>query len=477
MNLIKRILVTISVLLMIIFFQNSVVKAATVEVTTETLNLREKASTDSDIVALISEGDECEILEDEGDWYRVKYGEYTGYISKEYTKLISDDSSDNSNTDDSENENSNTSNNDATESNSNSTDNNSEEDNSIESNTIQQDNTNTNNTDAKTGEGTINSNTELRITPLINSSVIENVKSGAKVTVINQINGWSYIYTDESAGWIRSDAVTVEGQEETNNSNEEKTDSSEETNSTSTNEEETTQEETQTSQFNFQEKTMYTNDSAVNIRSAANTNADIIMVVGINTELKVIDEDGDWYKVETSQGDAYVSKDLLSNKRTSVTTDRGSGKTTTRVEAEAKASTSSSVKGKEIVSYAKKFLGVPYVYGGATPSGFDCSGFTMYVYEKFGISMPHGAQSQARLGKKVTTNKNSKSSILNNLKTGDLVFFLDYETMDEIGHCGIYIGSGKFIHASSGSGYCVKIDNLLPGNYYNTRYCAARRVI
>ena len=64
----------------------------------------------------------------------------------------------------------------------------------------------------------------------------------------------------------------------------------------------------------------------------------------------------------------------------------------------------------------------------------------------------------------------------NNLQPGDLVFFLDYETMDEIGHCGIYIGNGEFIHASSGSGYCVKISNLLTGSY-NTRYATARRLI
>ena len=129
------------------------------------------------------------------------------------------------------------------------------------------------------------------------------------------------------------------------------------------------------------------------------------------------------------------------------------------------------------MSYAKKFLGVPYVYGGASPSGFDCSGFTMYVFDHFGISMRHGAQAQAKLGEKVSADKSSKSSLLNNLEVGDLVFFLDYETMDEIGHCGIYIGDGNFIHASSGSGYCVKINSLLPGEYYNTRYCAARRVL
>lgn len=473
MNLIKKIFVTTSILLMIIFFQINISKAATVEITTETLNLRKEASTDSDIVALISEGDECEVLEDEGDWYKVKYGEYTGYISKEYTKSTSDSSSDNSDS---------TSNDDTTDSSDTTSAEPASDDNdtSVNNNTTASDdenNTSTSNNNAQTGEGKISGNTQLRITPLINSSVIENLKSGANVTVINQINGWSYIYTDESAGWIRSDMVIVEGQEEQKTTdNKEKTTNTKEKTSSSKEEKSTSEEKS--SQTNFEEKTMYTNDSAVNIRAEANTNADIIMVVEQNTELKVIGEDGDWYKVETSQGDAYVSKDLLSDKRTSVTTSRGSGKTEEKVEAEAnKASTSTSVRGKEIVSYAKKFLGVPYVYGGSTPSGFDCSGFTMYVFKKFGISMPHGAQSQARLGKKVTANKSSKTSLLNNLKAGDLVFFLDYETMDEIGHCGIYIGSGNFIHASSGSGYCVKIDNLLPGNYYNTRYCAARRVI
>ena len=77
----------------------------------------------------------------------------------------------------------------------------------------------------------------------------------------------------------------------------------------------------------------------------------------------------------------------------------------------------------------------------------------------------------------VTDSSNNKAELKENLQLGDLVLFLNYETMKEIGHCGIYIGDGKFIHSSSGTGKCVKIDNLLPGNYYNTRYCGARRII
>ena len=124
-------------------------------------------------------------------------------------------------------------------------------------------------------------------------------------------------------------------------------------------------------------------------------------------------------------------------------------------------------KGQEIVEYAKQYLGCPYVYGGSGDKSFDCSGFTMYVYKKFGYTLSHSAIAQSKVGTYVAKE---------DLQAGDLVFFLDYETMDGIGHCGIYIGNGEFIHASSGSGYCVKISNLLTGSY-NTRYATARRLI
>ena len=123
---------------------------------------------------------------------------------------------------------------------------------------------------------------------------------------------------------------------------------------------------------------------------------------------------------------------------------------------------------KALITEAQKYLGIPYLWGGTTPAGFDCSGFTYYVFKnKAGITLPRNSAVQSKYGTYV-----SKS----NLKAGDLVFFLDYETMDGIGHCGIYIGNGEFIHASSGSGYCVKISNLLTGSY-NTRYATARRLI
>ena len=104
MNSIKKIICAFIILTAMTFACMSIVKAATVEITTETLNLRAEASADSDIVAQISIGDKCELLDEEGDWYRVKYGEYTGYISKEYAKIVGQENT--SDTADSNNDNS-----------------------------------------------------------------------------------------------------------------------------------------------------------------------------------------------------------------------------------------------------------------------------------------------------------------------------------------------------------------------------------
>lgn len=480
MNLRKKVFYILLITIITLLFYVKITNAVDVEITTETLNLREEPSTDSDIVAQISIGDDCELIEDEGDWYHVKYGEYTGYISSEYAKIVGN-SSDNSNSENTNttDENNNTSNNNAGEnSGDNSKDNTTkEEEKSTDDNNVTETNENNKNVTA-----TLNKNTSIKILPLVNGSNLENINKNSEVTVITNINGWSYIQTDKISGWVRSDTLTIENSTDTHkDSNDDNT-----SDNNSDNNDDNTEDNNDSDDLTFEKRTMYTNDTYVNIRAKASTNSDRIMVVEQNTALTVIGETGDWYIVETSQGNAYVSKDLLSEEKTTVT-NRGNVERISNTETQDKknedeveekeASTSNSVKGLEIVEYAKEFIGVPYVYGGASPSGFDCSGFTMYVYNHFGISMRHGAQAQAKLGEKVSADKNSKSSLLNNLQIGDLVFFLDYETMDEIGHCGIYIGDGNFIHASSGSGYCVKINSLLPGEYYNTRYCAARRII
>ena len=501
MNLVKKIFYGALSILAFVFLLTNNANADTVRITTETLNLREEPSTNSDIVAQISIGEECDVISEEGDWYEVEYGEYTGYISKEYAELVdgstntSNETSDNTNTVDENNSGDNTGDNTGDNSNSeNNTDNNSGTNTENDNNEVDASNeTNTNNSGNQTSTSTtvtgrITQNTTIKIVPLINSTTIENINANDEVTVIAQINNWVYIQTDEVSGWVISSSISIGNNTNSNDNNNDNQDSTNNNsdNNTGDNGDSNNNADDTTDDTEFETRTMYTQDY-VNIRREPSTTAEIIMTVAENTALEVIGEDGDWYRVNTSEGEAYVIKSALANERIQVTNrgsvDRGSSN---NIEENSNKDTSSSsentnnnsgVTGSEIVAYAKKFLGVPYVYGGASSSGFDCSGFTMYVFDHFGISMGHGAQMQSRLGEAVEANKNSKTSLLENLEVGDLVFFLDYETMDEIGHCGIYIGNGDFIHASSGSGYCVKINSLLPGEYYNTRYCAARRVL
>ena len=117
------------------------------------------------------------------------------------------------------------------------------------------------------------------------------------------------------------------------------------------------------------------------------------------------------------------------------------------------------VSGSEIVSLAQQYLGVPYVYGGSSSSGFDCSGFTMYVFSQLGVKLPHGATSQLSYGASVSRSE---------LQPGDLVFFYD-----GIGHVGIYIGGGQFIHASD---YGVVVASLY-SSYWAGNYYGAGRIL
>ncbi len=120
----------------------------------------------------------------------------------------------------------------------------------------------------------------------------------------------------------------------------------------------------------------------------------------------------------------------------------------------------------EMIAFAQKLLGISYVYGGSSPRGFDCSGFTMYVFAKFGIRLPHQSERQMESGMEIPAREE--------LLPGDLVFF---KTMGSktVNHVGIYLGDNRFIHASSGYG-AVRISPIDSGYYYKC-YVGGRRLL
>ena len=187
------------------------------------------------------------------------------------------------------------------------------------------------------------------------------------------------------------------------------------------------------------------NGDGVNVRSGASTEAEVLASVNTGTIVTVNGLVDGWYDVTCQYGTkGYIRSDFLD-----LTKD----------------ATSSTASGSGIVDTAMKHLGTRYVYGGASPSGFDCSGFTMYVYSQHGYSLPHTAtgQWQSGLGSRVYS--------IGELQPGDLVFFNDpsRNAGKACSHAGIYIGSGQFIHSSSSKSNGVIISDLTSG-YYNTYF-------
>ncbi len=121
-------------------------------------------------------------------------------------------------------------------------------------------------------------------------------------------------------------------------------------------------------------------------------------------------------------------------------------------------------KVQSLIFTAKKYMGTPYVFGGSTPKAFDCSGYLQYIFRENGIEIPRTADEQYKLGRRTTSARE--------LVPGDLVFFTTYEP--GASHCGLYLGQGDFIHASSSKG--VRVDNLSNG-YWAPKYLGGKHIV
>lgn len=448
MSIKSIIMIMATICLASMFFINICFATDTGKITTETARLREQPQTDAKVLELVSLGEEVEILEEVDGWYKVKYNNITGYIRTDLIEVEKNETSNNTENVETEN----------TEIQSTETDNVTTENETTETNTTPVEETTT----VEKGKYKISENVKLKIIPLISAIELDEVNKDVEVEVTEILNDWAKIKTTEGKeGWVRIEKLTSIQVATTENSQEQPA-----TTETTTNSQNTT-------------KTLYVNSQTINVRQKADKTSQVIEQLTINTQVTVISSDNGWAYVDINGTKGYIAENLLSSTKQetsrSATTSRSTTNTTTTTQttenttqavntADTTTTTSNtssaSTTGNSVVSYAKQFLGCKYVYGGTTTSGFDCSGFTQFVYKHFGVILNRTAAAQYSNGTAVT-----------NLQAGDLVMF----GKSGINHVGIYIGGNTFIHAANPS-RGVTTDTLASG-YYKTNYVGARRIL
>ena len=487
MKISKKLFLTSSILALTLTV-NSI--AVTKEINTAA-NIRKEPSASSEKVTVLYYGDLVEVLSSEGEWTKIKYKDKEGYVK---TQLLSEPDSvepptNNTSNSTVKNETTNTVENIA-----NNTVVNEVVENVVENKVEPVENKVTEavtNTVEEFNEpvqeiqevGTnskvkIKSSTILRYTPSVFSGSLENLNEGMVVTVRDSINNWYKVENDVGvSGWIlKIKTTTVEAETPTVEENKPEEKTVEETPKV---EEEKKEETNREGQINVPH---------ANIRENASTTAEVLTTLSENEKVTVVGEEGDFYKITyDTDKTGYVSKRLVSFREvssrslTEERTDEEKSNSELLKEQVAEleqakepepvvaenAQVQVSGKGSDVVNTAKQYLGYRYVLGGKTPeSGFDCSGFTRYVFKQFGFSLGAVAYEQASVGRTV-----ERSELL----PGDLLLFQN-EGKTRIGHTGIYIGGDQFIHAANPDRGVV-IDNLSSNSYYNTRYVSARRLV
>ncbi len=298
---------------------------------------------------------------------------------------------------------------------------------------------------------TTGSNLRLRSQPSTASSVVDVAPKNEAVVVIDQTGDWYHVIYNLQEGYMHKDYVSVLTRE------------------------------------NAELGYGKVNGSSVNLRTAPSTSGRSLGMAAKGEKVYIIGLNTGWYKVIWKSNICYIRSDFVDlteipyenqDSTNSPKFFRGGKSTGTAPSASALNGGSStpetstnpstgatgSTLGQKLVSGAQRYLGVPYVYGGASPSGFDCSGLVYYLLKNEGYSPYRTAADQYKMGTYVAKE---------NLQPGDLVFFQNTAGYG-ISHVGIYVGDGKFIHAPH-TGSVVSYADL-NSTYYTNHYYGARRV-
>ena len=282
----------------------------------------------------------------------------------------------------------------------------------------------------------------LREQPSTDSPVLATADSGECVVVLGLADGWYHVNYNLQDGYMSADYLTVSTVEN--------------------------------AELGYG---IVTGDS-VNLRSGPSTGHSKVGTVSSGEKCYIIGLNRGWYKVLSDGTACYIRSDFLKlseipyENRASTNTPQyfRQGKAIGTVPASGQTNavqsgSNGSATGAQILAKATEYLGTPYVYGGASPSGFDCSGFVYYVYGTFGISVGRTPAEQYSAGTVV-----DKAS----LQPGDIVLFAGTGS-SSISHTGIYAGNGQFIH-SPNSRSTVSYSDLTSGYWSEHFYCGVRVV-
>lgn len=294
-NVLTLVITAVFITSISLFFMNTSLAANTAKVTVDTANLREKADSDSKILDLVNKGENVEIVDTIGEWYKVKYKNITGYIRKDLLQL------------------------------NNETNNIVKEQNAIEENTqsqnIETENTieesvveaNTTESTEITGKYKAKEDIKLKVIPLISSLDLQDIKQNTELEVKDTMNNWAYVTVQEKQGWVVLEKIEkVENKVESTKTSEEKPTESKQTEQQETEKKQEAEKKQETTVKQQASKTMYTNTQTVNLRSSADRTSTLITQIAINTKVEVVSESNGWSKVKVNGKEGYIASTLLS---------------------------------------------------------------------------------------------------------------------------------------------------------------------